>query len=670
MERLGSPRARASLGAGGGGSVGTHYAVPSPASALATVGDSSCAGALGVLQAAASPAEQERLVGQAAELRRECRRLALEGAASEDLLEKQGRELEDCNHACGVLGQATQRLLSELARNGDAAAEARREGELWGQEAAALRGRLMRTEHCEADLQQRLDHLLQAMDGVAGERSQLEIRSGGASEELEFLQSKLARASASLQRAERGGTTRADLARRGLEAQRRRAQEAACEAHAAEADAERGAAGLVLAEEEHATLSEQLLDARSRALSEQASISQRALWLQERFQSLAAEATRCDEEARSSTEARLELEELRTDVEVTHVRLQYCRGIEEELREQLLREREGCEAEAHSAAQSLLRARTLEERRIAEAAAARLERERLEATAEGERRGLRADVSRARDAVAAAGRSLEAIRTELVELQGFNQKLEGSELITQKVATELVEETEAQEAAHSEVLSRLRAVSAACALLEQQADVASADGEEELLEAERGRVSLLWELGRAELEHQEADAERGRRASLERQLRQALEAAEATWQAVHDRMEEENVDLARKALRLDGQRRGAEEALRGLEVELEGALAAESEERRMEASALAAAEASELAASAPLQAEARRLRREVEELRAAGEGARLAARRAGALNEGLRAQLGVLQRREAAAEPRAGSAWARQPPARPFGAGR
>jgi len=538
------------------------------------------------------PSEQERLLSQVTELRLECRRLSGECEQQEERLASQGKDIGTYEHRCGHFEEVIRQLQRRLSCAERLAAKAESTGGSLGQSAEELCGQLALADHEKNNLKARLDAELRAGGGARHVHAGLERHADRVSGVVQGMREQLLSTVGQLRNAKVESAPAAAALDLGLATSRQESRGAAADAAAALAEAWDVGSELAQVRNQLTTFDEHLEAGRKHVRAQRAAAQGRAEVLARRLRELVAETAREASEARGCAEARAALKQ--TEAETEDCRLELGRR---RATEAALSQRAHCQGNATRAKDAQAIAMRTALGANGDASELITSHAGADAANDALRESLEADISHAREAVTNAGRGLEAIRSQLRDLQTLSAQLQASENDALAYAAELKEEARSEEARHAAALRELQ-----------------------------------------EVRSSEEDASTLRRRQEARRL-------------ARDAIEAQNARLARDALNLGAECRAVEDELRGAQAGLEVLLAAHAEAQRGWERELEAARESARAKEAEPRRLATELRSRAEGLQAEHGRLQVAVRRVEALNAGLRAQVHVLQHRPDGEEP-------------------
>jgi len=399
------------------------------------------------------PSEQERLLSQVTELRLECRRLSGECEQQEERLASQGKDIGTYEHRCGHFEEVIRQLQRRLSCAERLAAKAESTGGSLGQSAEELCGQLALADHEKNNLKARLDAELRAGGGARHVHAGLERHADRVSGVVQGMREQLLSTVGQLRNAKVESAPAAAALDLGLATSRQESRGAAADAAAALAEAWDVGSELAQVRNQLTTFDEHLEAGRKHVRAQRAAAQGRAEVLARRLRELVAETAREASEARGCAEARAALKQ--TEAETEDCRLELGRR---RATEAALSQRAHCQGNATRAKDAQAIAMRTALGANGDASELITSHAGADAANDALRESLEADISHAREAVTNAGRGLEAIRSQLRDLQTLSAQLQASENDALAYAAELKEEARSEEARHAAALRELQEV--------------------------------------------------------------------------------------------------------------------------------------------------------------------------------------------------------------------
>lgn len=591
--------------------------------------------------------EHGRLESQALWLRNGCRSLSIEATEQVFQLADQEQDLAEHARHSGHHDEAAQELRWRLYGADVTRTEALRERSAIEHELQQLREGCQRMLLCEGQLQKRLSTLLDEQCEHSHASVDLQRRSSAARDKLQYLETHLGRRKEQLQSVQLDSAAAVGRLQRTLADGRARAERGVNESVQAMAGLWDAVRELAHLREEVTSVDGQLAAMRAQVRRDREEAAAHAQALQARVAGLASESACLALEACGHADARHALEAALTDAALCSRRLRQLQGTSDALQERLRDEHAAEKAEARAASQASFDLRVCEQRHSESTEAQRECRRRTELEAAAIRRGLTAQIGRARNAVISAHGRFGALRDQLVEFARLGDSVQTEQRDAEAAAERLTEEARETETRRHELVRQLQATQREFEVLRQLAKAVSAAGRARADASERTKRNLGMELERivcAEAWQTDAlAAEAQHRVAVERQLRQDLCDAEKAWDALRHRLETQNARLAQRVVHLENEGQDAEDELQAERHSVQALLSARKEGERRLASDHEAEEELNGTHEERMQESAKAMQREVAALQAERGRLSQAVRSAETLNASLSAGCSRLQ---------------------------
>jgi len=592
--------------------------------------------------------EHARLQVQHKELARERHRLIEENEDQEERMKRHATDIDSATRKRDYLEQVHKRLHLRFSRAEQTLDAALRDGTDSERVSEEIRGEVRRFGGRLAELKSRLNAALTAAEPLAGERFALERRAGDANGELRGVRAQLDAAVSRLDAVEDDRQSSVAALDQSLAAARRRVHAASEAASVAAAEARHLGAEHVAARAEHTAVGQHIENSRSIARSHHSAAIGRVDELSSKIQRFTQKIGHDEVEARGSSGARAALQRTHEQLAMCASELADCSHAEAALEELGRRESETQHHEARVATHVALELSGVEEQRLVDVSDHSRFHDCMESEAAAACEALRQEITHAAAAVQTATQSLEAVHKQLLDFQESAARMEMEHQTHEGALSEIERELSHRDASLADSHHQHEAVRADILVGRQRISSETAALAAQSENASRERRNLELEVRNLRQEHgrqaEIAAEEEDHRTATERRLRSDLSKAEDEWESARDALEARNALLAQQVLRLEGECLEAEEGLSESQTSLAALVqghqaAAQVRSRNLLMAKARANEAEEEphVAVLELQAHADALRAEVGSLEQG-------AARVEALNEGLRAQILVLQK--------------------------
>jgi len=266
-------------------------------------------------------------------------------------------------------------------------------------------------------------------------------------------------------------------------------------------------------------------------------------------------------------------------------------------------------------------------------------------------RALRTEIKNANEAVCSANDRLRSIRAQLGDHEKLSDSIQEGIHLEEEAALDIESRIATKKSEWEEMARQHQALCAEHDILGQQAVLARAGSKARVEEIEREYRNLKLDHSQSKSVHllqtQASKDDEQHRSKTERKLRLELCSSAHAMNYSREKLEHRNAALARDAVRIDSERREAEKELQDLQVRLEKLVVVHTAAEEKHNHALEELAVQGHADQEALRVKTASLQCDVDDIRTEHNRCVQSVKRAEALNDGLRAQIAVLQRQAA-----------------------